>query len=83
MAPRSTPMPAATARCPTNMPTRSKRSCRAKWAKLLAQAEAADRADVPDGMSIPEELGRRQTRLAGIAAAKAKIEARAAERHAA
>ena len=51
-------------------------------AKLLAQAEAADRADVPDGMSIPEELGRRQTRLAGIAAAKAKIEARAAERHA-
>jgi hypothetical protein len=23
---------------------------------LLAKAEAADKADVPDGMSIPEEL---------------------------
>jgi len=55
---------------------------KAEVAKLLAQAEAADRADVPDGMNIPEELARRQTRLAAIAAAKAKIEARAAERHA-
>jgi transposase len=55
---------------------------RGEVAKLLAQAEAADRADVPDGMNIPEELARRQTRLAAIAEAKAKIEARAAERHA-
>jgi len=55
---------------------------KAEVAKLLAQAEAADRADVPDGMNIPEELARRQTRLAAIAAAKTKIEARAAERHA-
>jgi transposase len=55
---------------------------RGEVAKLLTQAEAADRADVPDGMNIPEELARRQTRLAGIAAAKTKIEARAAERHA-
>jgi transposase len=50
-------------------------------AKLLAQAEAADRADVLDGMNIPEELARRHTRLAALAAAKTKIEARAAERH--
>jgi transposase len=49
---------------------------------LLGRAEAADRADVPDGMSIPEELARREKRLAEIARAKAVIEARAKERHA-
>jgi hypothetical protein len=36
--------------------------------------------DVPDGMSVPEELKRRGDRLAATAAAKAKIEVRAAER---
>ncbi|MGH8313189.1 MAG: transposase, partial [Gammaproteobacteria bacterium] len=55
---------------------------KAEVAKLLAQAEAADRADVPDGMSIPEELARREARLEAIAIAKVKIEARAKERHA-
>ena len=45
-------------------------------------AEAADGVNVPDGMSVPEELKRREDRLAAIAAAKAKIEARAAERFA-
>lgn len=55
---------------------------RAEVADLLAKAEAADQADVPDGMSIPEELERRGTRLAEIAKAKAVIEARARERHA-
>jgi transposase len=51
-------------------------------ADLLGKAEAADQADVPDGMSIPEELARREKRLAEIARAKAVIEARAKERHA-
>lgn len=55
---------------------------RAEVAELLALAEAADRADVPDGMSVPEELERRADRLARIAEAKAKIEARARERFA-
>jgi transposase len=50
-------------------------------ADLLAKAEAADQADVPDGMSIPEELARREDRLEKLAAARAKIEARAKERH--
>ena len=50
-------------------------------AELLAKAEAADQTDVPDGMSIPEELARRQDRLEKLAVAKAKIEARAAERY--
>ena len=55
---------------------------RAEVAELMAKAEAADQADVPDGMSIPEELARREARLAAIARAKATIEARAKERHA-
>jgi transposase len=55
---------------------------RAEVAELLALAEAADQADVPDGMSVPEELARREDRLARIAAAKATIEARAKERFA-
>jgi transposase len=54
----------------------------AEVADLLGKAEAADQADVPDGMSIPEELARREKRLAEIARAKAVIEARAKERHA-
>src|SRR5690606_12958356 len=48
--------------------------------QLLRLAEQADANDIPDGMSIPEELERRETRLAAIAEAKAKIEARADER---
>jgi transposase len=52
----------------------------AEVAELLAKAEAADQADVPDGMSIPEELARRETRLEKIAEARATIEARAKER---
>jgi transposase len=53
---------------------------KAEVAELLAKAEAADQADVPDGMSIPKELARREERLKKIAEAKAKIEARAKER---
>jgi transposase len=48
--------------------------------QLLQLAERADARDVPDGMSIPEELERRELRLAAIAEAKAKIEARAEQR---
>lgn len=48
--------------------------------QLLRLAEQADGVNVPDGMSIPEELERREQRLAAIAQAKAKIEARVQER---
>jgi transposase len=48
--------------------------------ELMALAEAADQAEVPDGMSVPEELARREDRLARIAEAKAAIAARAKER---
>src|SRR5713226_2839844 len=54
---------------------------KAEVAALLARAEAADKADVPDGMSIPEELARREKRLAKLAEARAKLEARAKERY--
>ena len=50
--------------------------------ELLALAEQADTANIPDGMSLPKELKLRQDRLAAMAAAKAKIAARAAERYA-
>ncbi|MGH6969331.1 MAG: IS1182 family transposase [Stellaceae bacterium] len=53
---------------------------KAEVADLMAQAETADQAEVADGMSIPEELVRREDRLAKLAAARAKIEARAKER---
>jgi transposase len=55
---------------------------REEVAKLTAMAETADQADVPDGMSVPEELARREKRLAEIARARAIIEARAKERYA-
>ena len=50
-------------------------------ADLLKKAEAADRADIPDGLDIPAEFERREKRLAAIESAKAEIERRAAERH--
>jgi transposase len=51
-------------------------------ADLLRKAESADKADIPDGMNVPEELQRREKRLSVIAAAKTEIERRATERHA-
>jgi transposase len=44
--------------------------------------EAQLQAEVADGMSIPEELARREQRLAEIARARAIIKVRAKERHA-
>jgi transposase len=53
---------------------------KAEVAELMAKAEAADQADIPDGMSIPEELARREERLGKLAQARARIAARARER---
>jgi transposase len=55
---------------------------KAEVADLMAKAEAADAADIPDGMSLPDELARREERLGKIKQAKATIEARAKESHA-
>lgn len=51
-------------------------------AELVKLAEAADQSSLPEAVNLPEEILRREDRLAAIAAAKAKIEARAAERFA-
>jgi transposase len=48
---------------------------------LFAQAESADQANVPDGVSLPDEIKRREDRLAAMAAAKVKIAARAEQRY--
>ena len=50
---------------------------KAEVADLLAKAEATD---LPDGLSIPDELARREERLEKLAEARATIEARARER---
>jgi transposase len=50
--------------------------------EMLELAEAADQLSVPDGASLPDEITRRKDRLAAIAEAKAKIEARAKARYA-
>lgn len=55
---------------------------KAEVAELMAKAEAADQADVPDGMSVPQELARREDRLQKLVEARAKIEARPKERFA-
>jgi hypothetical protein len=52
---------------------------KAEVVELMAKAEAADQADLPDGLSIPDELERREERLGKLAEARAKIEARAKE----
>lgn len=49
--------------------------------ELLALAEAADRSELPEGLSVPAEIARREDQLTAIAAAKAKIEARAKARY--
>lgn len=45
--------------------------------QLLAKAEAADSAPLREGLTIPEEITRRQERQAALARARAEIEARA------
>ena len=49
----------------------------------MAFAEADDRRDLPDGLDVPQEIARREGRLAALDEAKRKLEARARERQAA
>ena len=55
---------------------------KAEVSELMAKAEAADAADIPDGMLIPEELALREKRLQKLAEARTKMEERAKERFA-
>lgn len=49
--------------------------------QLLAKAEQADATPLQDGLTIPEEITRRQERKAALAQARAEIEARAHARY--
>lgn len=55
---------------------------KAEVQEMLALAEAADQSTVPDGISLPDEIQRREDWLAAIARAKTAIQARAKERDA-
>lgn len=55
---------------------------KAEVQELFALAEAADQTAIPDGMSVPAEIARREDQIKAIANAKAQIEARARERYA-
>ena len=49
--------------------------------ELLAKAEQADSAPLQDGLTIPDEIQRRQERRAALSRAKVEIEARAYARY--
>jgi len=49
--------------------------------QLLAKAEQADATPLQDGLTIPEEIVRRQERKAALAQARAELEARAQARY--
>jgi transposase len=51
--------------------------------QLLTKAEQADATPLQDGLTIPDEITRRQERQAALAQARAEIEARAHARYAA
>ena len=51
-------------------------------AQLLAKADQADATPLQDGLTIPEEITRRQERRAALAQARAEIQARAQTRYA-
>src|ERR1700739_3332525 len=56
--------------------TKIEAQLKAEAAELMARPDAADVTEVgADGMSIPEELARREARLAKLAESRAKIEA--------
>src|SRR5438876_11309129 len=56
---------------------------RAEVEELFARAEQSEQPEMPDGLVVRDEIGRRQDRLARLAEAKAVLEARAQERTAA
>ncbi|MBN6743369.1 IS5/IS1182 family transposase, partial [Acidithiobacillus sp. MC6.1] len=57
------------------------RQLKAEVQELFVLAEQADQAVIPDGVNLPEEIRRREDRLAVMAAAKAKIAERAQARY--
>ncbi len=60
--------------------TRLEAQLKAEVSELIKRAETADQEDLPDGMSLPEEIAIRERRLVALTEAKRKIQARAQER---
>lgn len=54
---------------------------KAEVRELFALAEAADQTAVADGMSVPEEISRREDQIKAIVHAKTQIEGRSRERY--
>lgn len=54
---------------------------KAEVQELFALAEVADQTAVPDGMSVPAEITRREDQIKAITEARTRIEARAKERY--
>lgn len=54
---------------------------KAEVQELFALAEAADQTMVPDGMSVPAEISRREDQIKAIAQARTQIEDRRRERY--
>ena len=80
---RSTPTRASTARFPLKYARQARGTTEGRSRRFAGQGRGRRTIqDVPDGMSIPDELGAaRGKRLRKIAEARATIEARARERH--
>jgi transposase len=57
------------------------RRLQAEVEELFTLGERAEQEKLPDGLVIADEIARRQTRLAQLAAAKAVLEARAKDRY--
>jgi transposase len=62
--------------------TQLEEQLKAEVQELFALAEAADQSAIPDGMSVPKEIARREDQIKAISAARAQIEVRARERYA-
>ena len=60
--------------------TKLERRIKNEIERLLRMAEKADVENIPDGMDVPAELARRETRLQAIAEAKERIRAREQDR---
>ncbi|WP_407066732.1 IS1182 family transposase [Ferrovum sp.] len=60
---------------------RMEQQLKAEVQELFALAEQVDQSAIPDGVNLPEEISRREDRLAVMADAKAKIATRAQARY--
>jgi len=54
---------------------------KAEVQELFKLAETADQSAIPDGMSVPQEIARREDQIKAISAARTQIESRARERY--